>query len=131
MTNSSRRSTRLARTLLGLLGVLLAVSLGFAVFEDAATMTLVGSGAASARAGDLPVGSAIVHEAAVSSPANPGWALGAGAAVTGVTTEWGLAPRAKSELGAFLLLGSGISGFVVLSLRRRRAAEPPASIADR
>ena len=131
MTNFSRRSTRLARTLLGLLGILLAGSLGFAIFEDAATMTLTDNGGESASAADLPVAHAIGHEAAIGSPANPGWALGAGAAVTGVTSDWGLAPRAKSELGAFLLLGSGITGFVVLSLRRRRGAEPPASIAER
>jgi len=130
MTNTSRRSNRSSLTLLALVALLLAMSLGFAVLKGAAQTTLVDGVAASARAGDLPVGGAITHET-MASPANPGWAFGAGAAVTGITGEWGLAPTAKSELGAFLLLGSGISGFVVLSLRRRRAAEPPASIADR
>jgi len=120
MTNNSRRSIRSSPTRLALVALLLALSLGFAVLKGAAQTTLVDGSAVSARAGDVPVGGAIAHEA-----------FGAGAAVTGIAGEWGLAPSATSELGAFLLLGSGIGGFVVLSLRRRRGAEPPASIADR
>lgn len=131
MMNNSRRSTRLSPVLLALLGILLAMSLGFAAFEVAAKTTLADRSAASVIAADLPVGRAIAHEVAVRSPANPGWAFGGGAAVSGITSQWGLAPGAKSELGAFLLLGSGIIGFLVLSLRRRMGALPPASIADR
>jgi hypothetical protein len=107
-----------ARTLLGLLAILLV--LGFAIFGEEAMSTLTHSNRNCAEAAGL----VLPNSAALRSTANPDCAA-SGAAAIGFVTGSGLAAHLQREPGAFLLFAAGITGFVYLSVRRRNGRRTP------
>ena len=112
MTTSHKpRLKRGAQALLGVLGMLLAVSLGLAVFfDDAAVFSLADASGSDAAVTDVMVASVGTNQSALRSTSRgTGTFAGEGGRVSAV----------KPELGGLLLLASGITGFVYLALRRK------------
>jgi hypothetical protein len=107
-------SRRVARGILGLLGVLLA--LGIAIVGDAATLSKAHRDCAALIGSEVPDradrGSALPSAVAA--------ACGADGTAARFLSESVLAMQVNPQVGGFLLVGCGIGGFVYLGVRRRK-----------
>lgn len=114
-TTAWTTSRRVARGILGLLGVLLA--LGVAIVGDAATFSKAHRDCAAVTGSEVPDGA----NRGSALPSAVAAACGADGTAARLLTESVLAMQVNPQAGGFLLVGCGIGGFVYLAVRRRKA----------